>query len=140
MEKTVCVRHGLVDHKIMSDGRGKKKRIRCVQCLKDRKDRVRQKKLETLVALLGGKCVICDYNRCISCLDFHHLDRSTKIEKLSRLVLGRSFEMCLEEAHKCVLLCKICHTEIEVGYEETLKKFNDFIYGARSQSGREAGL
>ena len=38
----------------------------------------REKTKELLVEYKGGKCEICGYNKCISALEFHHLNPNEK--------------------------------------------------------------
>lgn len=68
---------------------------------------------ELLVALLGGKCRVCNYNKCMPSLCFHHYNPAEKAFELrSKELIKRSYVSVLEEAKKCVLLCHNCHTEI----------------------------
>ena len=63
------------------------------------------------IKLLGGKCSICGYNRCIDALEFHHKDPSVKEFKLgSRNTM--SWSEYKNEAMKCILVCSNCHKEI----------------------------
>jgi hypothetical protein len=68
-----------------------------------------------LVELHGGACVICDYSRCIASLDFHHKDPATKLFNISQKGHCRKWTEVLDEANKCILVCKNCHGEIEAG-------------------------
>jgi len=71
----------------------------------------RRRLKEKLVQYKGGKCEICGYDKCISALDFHHLNPSEKDFNLaSSKVL--SFEKCKLEVDKCILVCANCHREI----------------------------
>lgn len=70
----------------------------------------RKKKLA--VERMGGKCSICGYDKCLSALDFHHIDPNTKEESPSYIVMRWKFEDCLEELSKCILVCANCHREI----------------------------
>jgi hypothetical protein len=56
-------------------------------------------------------CVACGGWRQVPiCLDFHHIDPSTKVDEVSRLLAGRfSTKSIIEEMHKCVILCACCH-------------------------------
>lgn len=69
-----------------------------------------------LVDLLGGKCSSCGYSKCIEALDFHHLDPSQKDGIISQMIWKSGYSSGLanviEEAKKCVLLCKNCHTDL----------------------------
>jgi transposase len=79
----------------------------------------RRKLKEKLVEYKGGKCERCGYNKCITALEFHHLDPKEKDFSIgNNNVL--SFEKCKKEADKCILVCSNCHREIH--YEEFLKK------------------
>lgn len=72
----------------------------------------RQKRKRELVYIMGGKCVLCGYDKCIAALEFHHIDKSTKERQLSS---GNchSWEEDVEEVKKCALVCSNCHKEIE---------------------------
>lgn len=61
---------------------------------------------------LSKGCLICGYNKCAAALDFHHIDASTKTNRVSKIY---NADQALEEASKCVVLCKICHVELHTG-------------------------
>lgn len=69
------------------------------------------------IKLLGGKCCICGYNKCIDALEFHHEDPKAKEFKLGS---GNtmSWKEYKNEALKCILVCSNCHKEIHsrIGY------------------------
>lgn len=65
--------------------------------------------------MFGGKCVVCGYKKYPGSLDFHHIDPKMKEFALSVKGLSYSWVSLVEEAKKCVLVCKNCHTEIEAG-------------------------
>jgi hypothetical protein len=54
---------------------------------------------------LGGFCVRCGAT---DDLDFDHIDRTTKVRKISEAT-NWSMERFLAEVDKCQLLCKSCH-------------------------------
>lgn len=66
---------------------------------------------------LGGKCIICGYDRCLRALDFHHRDPHEKEYTMSDLVSWGKLnkERAELELSKCVLLCANCHREIHAG-------------------------
>ena len=64
---------------------------------------------------MGGKCVVCGYKRYVGALDFHHVDPKAKSFGISIKGLSYSWASIVEEAKKCVLVCKNCHAEIESG-------------------------
>lgn len=54
-------------------------------------------------------CAHCPEKRPI-CLDYHHLDRTTKILAISEILRGhRPLSMLITEIVKCILLCANCH-------------------------------
>lgn len=75
------------------------------------------------IKLLGGKCCICGYNKCIDALEFHHKNPNQKDFKLGS---GNtiSWKECKQEALKCILVCSNCHKEIhsEIGYKIMISK------------------
>jgi len=77
--------------------------------------RIRRNKLkERCIAVMGGACIKCGYNKCTKALTFHHKDRKTKIDAIS-VMIGRdiSWEKLKEELYKCELICFNCHMEEE---------------------------
>lgn len=103
-------------------------RIYCYECSgnstrNDNENRKHQKtilrrnmKLQA-IKMLGGKCSICGYNKCVDALEFHH--RNPK-EKEFKLGSGNtmSWEEYKNELKKCILVCSNCHKEIHsrLGY------------------------
>jgi hypothetical protein len=59
----------------------------------------------------GGRCQRCGYSKCLSALEFHHIDGDTKEDILSVLA-RRTFDKMKPELDKCILLCVNCHREI----------------------------
>ena len=74
--------------------------------------RTQKKKKLLAIEAFGGKCCICDYNKCPEALDFHHLDKNEKEEKPSYIIMRWSFEKAKKELEKCILVCSNCHREI----------------------------
>ena len=81
---------------------------RCASCVtSDRRSEAKRK----LVAMKGGKCERCGYDKHINALSFHHRDPSKKLHP----VLGsnnKSWAASVAEAEKCDLLCANCHIEV----------------------------
>ena len=70
------------------------------------------RKLE-LLKLHGGACKKCNYKKNFAALEFHHTDSATKNFQLDlRSLSNRRWEVVLEEADKCILLCSNCHAEL----------------------------
>lgn len=80
----------------------------------------RKKNKVTLVTEFGGKCILCDYNKSIRALHFHHVDPSTKSFGLAANGVTTGVGKMREEAKKCVLLCSNCHAEVEDGMHNDL--------------------
>jgi len=68
---------------------------------------------QELVEKAGGKCKVCDYNRTIDALIFHHRNEKEKLFGLSLNNLwSKSMEEIMSEFVKCDLLCSNCHIEL----------------------------
>ena len=76
------------------------------------KERALKRKIE-LIEYKGGKCIKCGYDKNISALDFHHIDKETKEFELdARKLSNTHINKLKEEVEKCVLLCANCHREL----------------------------
>lgn len=109
----VCARHGRTRFVVRRDGTSACLRCRS-QSVIERRRRVKQR----LVAAAGGCCVICKYDRYVGALHFHHVDPATKRLQLGGRGLTHAWNILLDEASKCVLLCANCHAEVEAGIAE----------------------
>lgn len=112
-ERMECRKHGLTE--FVLEGRGS---YRCVRCRVEAVARRRRRVKRTLVEEAGGCCAICGYSRCQQALQFHHLNPATKRFQLGQSGHSRSLARARAEAGKCVLLCAICHAEVEAGITE----------------------
>ena len=83
----------------------------CKKCRRKDQNRITYKHKETLVYYKGGKCEICEYNKCIAALDFHHLNPKEKDPNWEKMRHWTP-ERVKKEVDKCKLLCKNCHTEL----------------------------
>ena len=106
-----CKWHGLTDYVYVKSG----KRYRCVKCRSEAVQKRREKTKKLLVEYKGGKCEICGYNKCISALEFHHLDPNEKDFGIDAKGYTRSIEANKQEVDKCILVCANCHREIHAG-------------------------
>ena len=77
--------------------------------------RRREKVRAMAVEYKGGRCQVCDYDKCIEALEFHHLDPTQKDFGISHKGYTRSWEKVKEEVDKCILLCANCHREYHAG-------------------------
>lgn len=71
--------------------------------------RIKNKKKS--VEYKGGKCIVCGYNKCLSALEFHHVNPKEKDFSISTYK-NKKFEDLKKELDKCVLVCSNCHKEI----------------------------
>ena len=85
----------------------------------------RKKRKEIICRVMGGKCAICGYNKCLAALEMHHLNPE---EKEYSMATGycRSLEKDLEEAKKCVLLCSNCHKEVHAGLHNSMELISSY--------------
>lgn len=74
--------------------------------------RAQRRKKEMAVELMGGKCQLCGYDKCINSLHFHHIDAKTKEGSPSYLIMRAKWEIAVKELKKCILVCANCHGEI----------------------------
>lgn len=76
----------------------------------------RQRKFKiNCVKYKGGECVYCTYNKCLSALEFHHLESNEKEFTISQLRLTKFEDKVKKELDKCILVCANCHREIHEG-------------------------
>jgi len=108
-----CAVHGETAFKVYGYGRS-----RCLRCRSEAVTRRRRKVKRILVEEAGGRCRLCGYDRCPEALEFHHLDRASKVFALSGAGVTRSLSKARLEAQKCMLLCANCHAEVEGGVTE----------------------
>jgi len=91
--------------------------LECRSCENKFRCSEKKRKKKQLVALLGGCCEVCGYNKCIEALDFHHRDPSEKKFGIARK-LQNTWKVLLPEAKKCAVLCSNCHREFHAGVIE----------------------
>lgn len=85
-------------------------------------ERARNRKKE-LIKLLGGECIKCGYKKNYAALDFHHTNPNEKDHNLDARKLSNStWEWCLEESKKCILLCSNCHQETHHPHLQIIKE------------------
>lgn len=121
MEKE-CKIHGLTEFTLTSG------RYKCKKCIVEAVQKRRDKIKQMALYYKGGKCEKCGYNKCISALEFHHLDSNEKDFSISSKGYTRSWESVKAELDKCILVCSNCHREIHhespknIFTEEELRK------------------
>ena len=79
------------------------------------------RKIRRKVWLTGLKsnlcCRVCGEQRLV-CLDFHHIDPTTKKHCISRMHAHYSQEKIEQEIAKCEVLCANCHRVLHYGAED----------------------
>lgn len=103
-----CTTHGLTEF----TWRECEKRYRCRKCSVEAVQRRRYLVKEKAVEYKGGKCEICGYDKCISALEFHHLNPTQKDFGIGHRGYTRSWEKVKEELDKCIMVCANCHREL----------------------------
>jgi cytochrome c553 len=117
VEDRRCPRHGITEFALYSAGDGRKARWKCKRCVGEAVTRRLQKVKRTLVEEAGGCCCVCEHDRYVIDLHFHHVDPQKKSFSMT-VAMGKSLASLREEAKKCVLVCANCHGEIEASLIE----------------------
>lgn len=83
---------------------------------------------ERLLLAMGNKCVICGYDKCVSALDFHHVDPKTKSFSLASARGSiKNWKTLVEEVKKCVILCANCHREVHADIAKIPERIPVFL-------------
>ena len=72
--------------------------------------RIRLANKQRAVQMLGGRCIVCGYSKCLAALDFHHKDPKIKTGQMGQMI-RRAWHVLEKELVNCVLLCANCHRE-----------------------------
>jgi hypothetical protein len=85
----------------------------CTKCSSEISGRTINDKKIKAINELGGKCIICGYNKCNGAMDLHHSDINYKKHAWGKM-RGRTLEVIKQwiTDEKIVLLCANCHREI----------------------------
>lgn len=118
MKKTeilFCNKHGYTEFSLTGIQRT---RWKCKKCTSEYSSKyVKNNKLKA-IKYKGGCCSICNYNKSIWSLDFHHLDPNQKDFNISPHSSNNTkkrkinFDDLKVELDKCILVCKNCHYEL----------------------------
>ena len=85
----------------------------CKDCINTNTSTRQQANKQMAIEYKGGSCSICGYTKCVSGLEFHHIDPSNKEKGISK--------MLKQELDKCILVCNRCHREIHAGLVDISK-------------------
>lgn len=99
---------------------------RCNSCKTSRK---RNGKKARAILYMGGKCILCGYNKCVSAMVFHHINPLNKEFGIGQATY-LSWIRIKREIDKCVLLCHNCHSEVHEGLTNLPSSYNGSIYKA----------
>lgn len=91
----------------------------CKSCTRDQALTRQHAFKEKAVAYKGGCCSICGYDRCLSALEFHHVEPEHKDFHLSQRRGWKFTEEVQKELDKCILVCANCHREVHAGLAGT---------------------
>lgn len=117
----MCKRHGMTEHVFYSG------RYRCKKCYTWYNAEKRKRYKNILVEYKGGKCERCGYDKCISALEFHHIDEANKSFSISETTFSKSLDELKEEVDKCMLVCANCHRELHAEKEkEKLDNYTEY--------------
>ena len=82
--------------------------------------RWRQNTKRRAIEAFGGKCCICEYDKCDEALEFHHLDPTNKEFTFGQMRGNiKGWGTIINELRKCVMLCSCCHKEVHSPQLET---------------------
>lgn len=76
------------------------------------------KRKKQIIYVMGGKCQLCGYDKCISALELHHLNPVEKEFNFAKQK-NKAWEDLQGELKKCILVCSNCHREIH--FEKSCK-------------------
>jgi hypothetical protein len=82
---------------------------------------------QKIIIAMGGKCQICNYNKCNEALDLHHIDPVIKEMSFGAMRASpKSWLKISEELKKCILLCANCHREIHSNMVTLPEQYQQF--------------
>lgn len=111
LDSNLIVNCSLCDREYIYDRKAGHTTTVCNSCMANRHRKDRKQKC---IEYKGGCCQICQYNKCMSALDFHHIDPSRKDFGISGNH-GIKWERIQRELDKCIMVCCRCHSEIHEG-------------------------
>ena len=91
------------------------KRSICGKCSNEYNLKKGQENRKRIVEALGGKCILCGYDKFPCSLDAHHKDPSKKDPNFSNARYW-SWERIEKELEGCCLLCRNCHAAVHAGF------------------------
>ena len=103
-----------------------KRQYRSIKENRQKEWRTESLRLSNFIKSLKTPCIVCgESTPC--CVDFHHLDPSTKEFNIT-LKRSRAKEKILKEVAKCVCLCSNCHRKYHAGLLDISEYIQNPIY------------
>lgn len=68
-----------------------------------------------LIQIMGGRCLLCGFDKFQEALEFHHVNPQEKEFSLTSSNMKNLADQLIE-LKKCVLLCANCHRGVHAGY------------------------
>lgn len=87
----------------------------CKECTKAAVNDLKRKFKKSCIEYKGGCCSICNYSKCDTALEFHHLDPKEKDFTIADTVTYKFTDSIKLELDKCILVCANCHRELHYG-------------------------
>lgn len=112
-----CQKHGMVRWKWRNNGGrrvdgSRKGKYRCTKCENEHRAKHTKNLKQKALNYKGGKCQICEYDKTVASLHFHHVDSDGKDFEIAK---ATGWEKAKIELDKCILVCANCHGEIHDG-------------------------
>jgi len=109
--KTFCIKDYIIESKVKPNKRSLSDKTVTIKKKVNPNIKTKQKKRLYVKRLKGELgCACCGFKENTDVLHFHHIDPTTKIANVSRMVSkNHSLDRILLEIQKCRLLCITCH-------------------------------
>ena len=99
-------------------------KYKCNKCEVELASLKNQRRKIKAVEYKGGKCELCNYDKNISALEFHHLNPEEKDFTISGYKC--KWEVLKKELDKCILVCSNCHREIH-NPQSTIQNIKEMV-------------
>lgn len=83
--------------------------------------KTRQRRAILAKEAFGNRCACCGYSKHVSVLAFHHLNPKKKKDRISVMITQKCWKDVVRELRKCILVCPLCHEELDQGLRKVPK-------------------